>query len=625
MTTTTTGPPARTAARQPLPPQWISTGPRRPAGVRAGQLVATQLAVALPVAALGRGTLPMAVALTLTAALLPGTWWRLRGRWLFEWLGVGLSYLGRRRALNPTAGPTALLDLVSPGATVRPAELAGGPAAVVDDATGLATLLELGDPTDLFADGPRPLPVPPDLLPPATADNPPVRIQLLLTGVPAPATDAGGGTVATSYRQLTDGRLPAQARAVLVVRVLRTDGWSDQQLRRALSGVVRRLVRRFQPVTARPLGPQATLRLLGEYAHHEGELSTRESWSAVHTGPLTQATFRLRRWPDPPADGGGHLVPRLLALPATACTVSLCAGPHPGVTTASTELTVRLAGWTPAELTVAAQALRRLVDALGGAVDRLDGEHLTGLAGTLPLALPGVRTANHRTDGGTASGRNHGSAASGGPDAGRLAPTLDDAGLMVGANRHGGAVTVRVFRAEHTRIVLVGGIRGAQLVVLRAMALGARVVVRTARPRLWEPFVRAVGSPGGTIPLLPPGRSVDGVAGSPLRPSLVVIDAGPVPVDRTPAPAWQTTLVVRDELTPADADLLGRADLAVLQPLGPGEATLAGTALGLGGSADWLTRIRHDMVAVVNRRALRWALLSPTPIEAQLIGPPARR
>ena len=83
--------------------------------------------------------------------------------------------------------------------------------------------------------------------------------------------------------------------------------------------------------------------------------------------------------------------------------------------------------------------------------------------------------------------------------------------------------------------------------------------------------------------------------------------------------------MVRDELTPADVDALSRADLALLQPLTSAEATLAGAALGLGGSAEWLTRIREDMVAVVNRRALRWALLSPTPIEAQLIGPPTRR
>ncbi|WP_255446668.1 hypothetical protein [Verrucosispora sp. SN26_14.1] len=37
-----------------------------------------------------------------------------------------------------------------------------------------------------------------------------------------------------------------------------------------------------------------------------------------------------------------------------------------------------------------------------------------------------------------------------------------------------------------------------------------------------------------------------------------------------------------------------------------------------------LARSRPDMVAVVNRRALRWALLAVTPIEAHLIGAPLR-
>ncbi|NED55241.1 type VII secretion protein EccE, partial [Micromonospora aurantiaca] len=144
------------------------------------------------------------------------------------------------------------------------------------------------------------------------------------------------------------------------------------------------------------------------------------------------------------------------------------------------------------------------------------------------------------------------------------------------------------------------------------------------RPRIWEPFVRGVGTVGGGVPLLPPGRPVGGAPGSPLHPLLVVVDAGPVPPEAGPAAAWQSVLVVRDELTPADTPALARADLAILQPLDPDEAALAGAALGLGGSAEWLTRIRDDMVAVVNRRALRWALLSPTPVESQLVGRPAR-
>ncbi|PSK61557.1 hypothetical protein B0E53_06539 [Micromonospora sp. MH33] len=255
---------------------------------------------------------------------------------------------------------------------------------------------------------------------------------------------------------------------------------------------------------------------------------------------------------------------------------------------------------------MAERALCRLAGDLGAQLRRLDGEHLSGLAATLPLAV--ARAA----------------APPAGPELAALELALGESGLMVGANRHGGAVTVRLFRPTTTRLLLVGGVRAAQLLTLRALALGARVAVQTTRPRVWEPFVRGVGAPGGAVPLVPPGRPVGGAPGSPLQPLLLVVDAGPVPPVIGPAAAWQSVLVVRDELTPADTAALARADLAILQPLDPGEAALAGAALGLGGSAEWLTRIRDDMVAVVNRRALRWALLSPTPIESQLVGRPAR-
>ncbi|WP_406077624.1 type VII secretion protein EccE [Micromonospora sp. NBC_00858] len=602
---TDTGPglPVQDAPHRPPPrTRWASLGRRAGAGVRTGQLVTGQVAVALVLAALARGVLATLAALLAAVLLVATAWVRVRGRWLFEWLGTAVGHLTRRRALVGPAGPTELLNLVAPGAVVRSTELPGGPAAVLEDTTGLVALLELGDPGDLLGDASRAIPAPAALLPPPGPEVPPLRIQLLLAGTPAPVP-AAGGAVGTSYRQLTDGRLAGRERAVLAVRVLRVDGWSEEDLRRVLAGTLRRLVRRLGPLTARPLGVPAALRVLGELAHHDGH-PVRESWPVLRSGALLQATFRLIQWPDAHSAGARRLVARLLALPATATTVSLCAGP-PSATGVPTELTVRLAAGTATELTVAAEALNRLVTGLGGQVRRLDGAHLDGLAGTLPLAL-------------AATGAQPRPAVDG------WELTLGEAGMMVGANRHGGAVTVRLFRPESTRVLLVGGVRAAQLVALRAMALGALVVVQTARPRAWAPFVRGVGAPGGTIPLIPPGRPVADGVGTALRPLLLVVDSGPVTAEAEPGPPWRATLVVRDELTPADVDTLSRADLAVLQPLDAAEAALAGAALGLGGSAEWLTRIRDDMVAVVNRRALRWALLSPTPIESQLIGRPAR-
>ncbi|MFF5054034.1 type VII secretion protein EccE [Micromonospora sp. NPDC000663] len=576
-------------------------------GVRAGQLVAAQVAVALVLAALGRSAPVTVTAVTAAALLIVAAGARLRGRWLFEWLGTAAGHLTRRRALVGSAGPAQLLDLVAPGAVARSTELSDGAAAVLEDTGGMVALLELGGPGDLLGDASHAIPPPSALLPAPGVDVPPLRIQLLLAGAPAPAP-AAGGTVGTSYRQLTDGRLAGREQALLAVRVLRVDGWSEEALRRVLAGTVRRIVRRLGPLTARPLGVPAALRVLGELAHHDDGQPVREFWPALRSGPLVQATFRLTRWPDADGAGARQLAPRLLALPATATTVSICAGPPPasGAAEVPTELTVRLAAGTTTELTLAAEALHRLVTGLGGGLRRLDGAHLEGLAATLPLALA------------TAGAQPR-------PALDDWELTLGQAGIMVGTNRHGGAVTVRLFRPESTRVLLVGGVRAAQLVALRAMALGALVVVQTARPRAWEPFVRGVGAPGLTIPLIPPGRAVaDGVATA-LRPLLLVVDAaGPVPAEAERGAPWRTTLVVRDELTSADTDVLSRADLAVLQPLGTAEAALAGAALGLGGSAEWLTRMRDDMVAVVNRRALRWALLAPTPIEAQLIGRPAR-
>jgi hypothetical protein len=148
--------------------------------------------------------------------------------------------------------------------------------------------------------------------------------------------------------------------------------------------------------------------------------------------------------------------------------------------------------------------------------------------------------------------------------------------------------------------------------------------VQTARPHAWEPFVRGAAVPGESIAVVPPGRALEIPPGTALHPLLVVVDVGPVGPDTRPGHGWQATLVVRDEFLAADVDVASRADLLVLQPLRPDEAALAGATLGLGDAAQWLTRIRPDMVGVVNRRAVRWAALSTTPIETQLIGPPAR-
>jgi len=608
-------------------PELTGAGQRRPRvrtqrvrhgrlfGIRTGQWVSTQVAaVALLVGAVN-GPIALAAAAFVAIALLAVTWLRLRGRWAFEWLGTGMRFAGRRHAVSVAGAPTALLQFVAPGARIEQTELAGDPAAVIVDGHGLTAVLELGDPNGLLAEETVILPSPAGLLPPAGTEHPPCRLQLILVGAPSPALRAGGGTPANSYRQLTEGRLLGHSRALLAVRVLRAEGWSEEDLRRALSGLVRKLLRRLGPTPARPLGESAALRVVSELAHDDGVGAASESWPGLRVGSLTQATFRLRRWPDLRIETSRRLVARMLTLPAAATTVALGVGPR-SATGAGTaiDLTVRLAAPDAAALSVATQALRKLLAAERATARRLDGEHLDGLTATLPFGIP---------------------TSPGVPGRPRLeairADLLDDlqlpignAGLMIGSNRKGEPVIARLFRPEQTRALLVGGVRCAQLVALRAMALGARVVVQTARPQAWEPFVRGAAVPGEAIAVIPPGRAVEIPPGSALHPLLVVVDIGPVGADNRPGAGWQATLVVRDEFSAADADAASRADLLLVQPLRAEEAALVGAALGLGDAAKWLTQIRADMVGVINRRAVRWAVLSQTPIEAQLIGPPVR-
>ncbi|MEU4155609.1 type VII secretion protein EccE [Actinoplanes sp. NPDC026670] len=563
-------------------------------GARPEQIVATQVAAAVLLAGLVAGGLAMVPAVVVAAGLLALTWLRLRGRWAFQWLGVLARYSGRRRSAS-IANSTALLSYAAPRVRLTSLDLPGTSAAVLADDSGLTVLIELGDPADeasaipsfaalLHATGRDQ----------AVGDQPRVRAQLVLSAVPAPTARGGTGPSQSSYRTLAEGSSLSYLRAVLALRVSRAGGWSDDELHRSLAGMTRRLTRRLGSSLARPLGEVAALRAIADLANAEtgGSDSARESWSSLRLGGLVQATFRCR--PAAGSDLTGNLITRILHLPAAATTVSMTA----------TGLFVRVAAPDVTGLDTAVRALRTLLATDRVRLRRLEGAQLPGLAATLPLGGEAV------------DGKRIG------------APELpiSPAGLMIGRNQGGGAVLIRLFRPEPTRALLVGGLPGAQLLAFRAMATGARVVVRTTRPHAWEPFARGAAVPGEAITILPAGRPFDAPAGSVRHPTLTVLDTGAAPGGPEPArdAGWQTTLVVRDEFGAPDLPHATEADLVVLQRLTPAEATLLGGTLGLGETASYFPRMRTDMVAVINRRAVRWAVFAQTPIEQSLIGEPTR-
>jgi type VII secretion protein EccE len=581
---------------------------RNPNRVYSGQIVATELAVALLlVGALWGVTATVALAVV-AAGLIVLAWARLRGRWLFQWVRIWLSYRTHRRTLSPGSDAAALLQLVRPGATIDTMELDGAPGAVIADDEGLTALLEIGDDT-LLPGGPSVVPSPATLLPPPALNTPRFRVQLVFAAVPA----GGPGPAAAAYHQLTEGRLAASERVILVVHVPAAEGWEEADLRRALGGAIRKVRRKLDAVPSRVLDEDGALRTLQELAGHDGANPIREVWSGVASGGLVHATYRVRRWPDLRTEAARDLLIRLLALPGRAITVSLTIGPWSSSEAAElrTDLVVRLTAADLAGLAHADTALHRMLGADRAAAHRLDGEHLEGLGDTLPLG--GSAPAELPTE------VEHGTARPAAPLTMMRAP-LGGAGLMIGPNRRREPVTVRIFRPQATRAMLVGGVQSAQLLTLRALALGARVVVQTARPPAWERFFRNLGGPNDSLAIVAPGQPLAVPPATQLRPLMMVVDVGAVGADRSPGHPWQTTLVLREDLSPVDIDALGHADLALLQPTTPEAAALAVSVLGLSDNQrEALSRPVPGLIGVVHRRSVRWASLGTAPMEQQLL------
>lgn len=602
---TVTGPTAHTADEGAAPAAHPRPA-RRILGLGSGQIVAVQLALVLLVAAAQAGVGLLLPAVPVAAALIVLAWGRWRGRWLSEWAAVYLRYRGRRRRVEPTGDPAELLAAAAPGSRLSMLDIEGASCAALTDAAGMCVLLELGDQAVMPARAWHPLPSPATLLPAPAADTPPVRLQLLLHANAA----NGSSPAASSYRQLSSGRLLANERALLAVRVHRAEGWSEADLERALTGAVRKVRAKLGDVPHRLLGDVAALRALAEAAGHDGATAAQEGWSALHIGGLYASSYAVERWPAPHPDPAHALLPRLLRLPATTVSVSLTAGPWAdGGATLQAELTVRLTAPDHTSLGNAGTALRQLLATEHAQARRLDGQQFDGLTATLPLAGPSPAELGAGGRGGVT--RRPAAVAA-------LAAPYGGSGLMIGVNRHSEPVSFRLFRPEATRVVLIGGVAVAQVVAVRAMALGAYVLVQTTRPWAWEPFSRGLGS-GAPLAVMAPGP-VNVPPGTPLRPLLSIVDAGPVAADRTPGTPWHSTLVVRDDLSPVDVDVLGRADLALLQPLQPAEAAVAVSVLGLSRDQEaWLSRAQPGMIGVVHRRSVRWAALSTTGYEQQLI------
>jgi type VII secretion protein EccE len=180
--------------------------------------------------------------------------------------------------------------------------------------------------------------------------------------VPSPTLTAASVGAASSYYALTNGSVPSQRRAWLVLQLAHSAGYSTEQIRQAVGNSVRRLVRRLrqEAISARPLDREEALSTLASLAHlNPSTIETSAAVSAAATGAtidiraimarsgadqgnqltplaqehwdvwwsesIAQACFVIKRWPSLDSPAGQQLISQLTSVPSLATTVSLAA------------------------------------------------------------------------------------------------------------------------------------------------------------------------------------------------------------------------------------------------------------------------------------------------------------
>lgn len=211
-----------------------------------------------------------------------------------------------------------------------------------------------------------------------------------------------------------------------------------------------------------------------------------------------------------------------------------------------------------------------------------------------------------------------------------ISPSGDRGGIVLGSGLKGEPLTISALRATPTRIVLAGGLYLARQVALRAMAVGAWVVVATGRPSAWQVLSKAAGtqSDGKPSPVVQIRRlsPVELPRASEDAPLLVVTDGGPTPQDLFPPRSpWQTTVYVLPYLHPQAGATANAADLVLMQRLPAGQAELAGRIWHLPPQmTQQLTTLKDDQVVALGRNLWRPLRLVTTSKEQQVLGPVRR-
>jgi hypothetical protein len=194
-------------------------------------------------------------------------------------------------------------------------------------------------------------------------------------------------------------------------------------------------------------------------------------------------------------------------------------------------------------------------------------------------------------------------------------------GLILGADRDRQPVPVRFFRPEPTKIAMVGEVWVAQLLAFRALALGARIVVSTVDPGLWDGFGRWATGRDDRVAVVAGERPL-ALSATGHQPVLVIYDLGTTgPSVPSALGPWHTQLTLLRQLSPDGLAVVQGSHLVMLKRLSTGEATLSAAPLRLSEhSVQLLQMMEDDMIALLGGGADRYVWLTLTKVEQQFAG-----
>ncbi len=364
------GPVARSAiVVQPPAPELVADPVERPdRAIRVGQIVCWQLALVMVAAATTGSRTVLILTSVAAVSLVLLTAVRIRGQWLYRWIGILLLFVLRRRRID--LGDSTAINLVSAllGRTSTDVvTVREQPYGVLSRAAGVSVALRLGPDAQYR------------LLP-----------QLASLAEAADEQPVGVGLQLVLHAGLKQNQKPRTWIAVAAERT--PDIATDEQLRQVVANTVRRLVRRFdrEQVEYLALDESDVLASIGALAHaNAGRGQLQERWSTWACGPVHQLTIRLVGSSSLPAATLEALVGTLLgtgtgAAQTIAVAVTAAAG---NTTSARHDVVLRLAAAHPATLDSATSILITLARSFGVEPERLNGRHASGVASTLPLGV----------------------------------------------------------------------------------------------------------------------------------------------------------------------------------------------------------------------------------------------